>query len=75
MNVNSDREKSFWNCGIKDHRKHQQPKLTEEEPAGILRPRGPSILTLASLDNNAYGNEDKYDGVAFVLPMLVQKLL
>ena len=70
--VNNLGEKGCWNCGDEDHWKYQCLKLTEEERVALAQPGGPSLLNLASLNEDVYVAEDKYDGVTFVLPVMIQ---
>ena len=61
------------NCGSDEHCKYQCPKPTEEERAELRRRGGPSLLNVADVKDDVYGAEDEYDGVAFVLPVMVQR--
>jgi hypothetical protein len=70
-NVNNDGQKGCWNCGSDKHWKYQCPKLTEEERAELQRKGGPSLLNIADVEDDIYGAEDEYDGVVFVLPVMV----
>ena len=44
-----------------------------QERAELRREWGPSLLNVADVENDVYKAEDKYDGVAFILPVMVQR--
>ena len=72
--LNNDRELGYWNCGSKDHWKYKCPKLTAEEQTEQPREGGPILLKISSVDDDIYAAKDKYDGIAFGLPAMVQRL-
>ena len=45
----------------------------EEEQAELRRKGGPSLLNIADAKDDVYGVEDEYNGVAFILPVMVQR--
>ena len=59
-----------WNCGSKKHLKYQCHKLTAKERAELRCKGGPSLLNIADLEGDVYTAEDKYNGIAFVLPVI-----
>ena len=50
----------------------QCPKLSAEEQAELSKDKGLSLLNVASFGDDVYATEDKYKGVAFVSPVMVQ---
>ena len=71
--MNNDGQKGCWNFGSDEHWKYQCPKLTAEERAELRHKGRPSLLNVADVEDDVYGAEDKYGGVAFVLPVMVQR--
>ena len=71
-NVNKKGGSGCWNCGHKDYCTYQCPKLSAEEQAELSRDGGPNLLNAASFEDAIYTTEDKYNGVAFVSPVMVQ---
>ena len=71
--MNNEGQSGCWNYGSKKHWKYQCPKLTTEEQAELRCNGGPSLLIVDAVKDNIYAAEDKYNGVAFVLPVMVQR--
>ena len=71
--VNKKGGSGCWNCRHKDHWVYQCPKLSADEQSELSKDGGPSLLNVATFNNDIYPAKDKYDGVAFVLPVLVQR--